>query len=296
VGRAGRDGGGDRADGRCRVRRIEGPVPESAAGRRRLAGLLAERGLGWIAEVTTGLRAGGPDDWWVPAPGLSVEDHLAELREGAERAADLGAWFVTTMCGYDAWSLAQNVDFFGRALEIERGAGIGVHFETHRCRSLFNPWITRDLLELFPAMTLTCDFSHWCVVAERLIDTEMDVLLLCAERAAHIHGRVGWAQGAQVPDPREPRFRRALEAHERWWDLLWAAQARRGLERSTMNIEWGPDGYTPLLPYTEMPMVDRWEIIRWMAARQRSRFADGTARRETDRHRDDPVEAREYAR
>ena len=246
---------------------IEGPVPESAAERRRLASLLDARGLGWIAEVTTGLRA------------------------GAEHAADLGAWFVTTMCGYDAWSLAQNLDFFGQALEIEARTGIPVHFETHRCRSLFNPWITRDLLLHFPAMTLTCDFSHWCVVAERLIDSEEEILRLCAERAAHVHGRVGWAQGAQVPDPREPRFQRALEAHEGWWKMVWDAQRSRRLGRSTMNIEWGPDGYTPLLPYTQMPMVDRWEIIRWMAARQRRRFEDGTTRREKHLRRDGPVAA-----
>jgi hypothetical protein len=270
---------------------IEGPVPASSMERRRLRGLLDARGLGWIAEVTTGLWLGGPDDWWVPAPDLTVADHLEELRAGAEHAADLGAWFVTTMCGYDAWSLAQNVDFFGAALKIQDQVGIPIHFETHRCRSLFNPWITRDLLRHFPAMTITCDFSHWCVVAERLIDTEEEILRLCAERAAHVHGRVGWAQGAQVPDPREPRFQRALEAHERWWSMVWEAQRRRGLATSTMNIEWGPDGYTPLLPYTEMPMVDRWEIIRWMAARQRSRFADGTARRENHDRRDGPVAA-----
>jgi sugar phosphate isomerase/epimerase len=251
---------------------IEGPLPESPAELCAVRSLAAASGLGWIAEVTTGLAPGGRDDWWVPSPAATVGDHLRDLRAGAQRAADFGAWFVSTMCGYDAWSLHQNVDFFGAALEIGASAGLPVHFETHRCRSLFNPWITRDLLLHFPEMTLTCDFSHWCVVAERLIDSEEEILRLCAGRAGHVHARVGYAQGAQVPDPRAPRYGRALEAHERWWSLVWSAREARGEERCTMNVEWGPDGYTPLHPHTDEPLVDRWEIILWMAARQRSRF------------------------
>lgn len=256
---------------------IEGPIPEDAAARRRLRAQLDEHELLWTAEVTTGLRphsgGGTPDDWWVPAKDLTVDDHLADLEHGIELAAHFNALFVTTMCGYDAWSWSQNVDFFGKALDLERSAGPAVYFETHRCRSLFNPWVTRDLLQLYPDLKLTCDFSHWCVVAERLIDSERDILELCAERAGHIHGRVGYAQGAQVPDPREPRFQAALAAHERWWDLIWQSQEARGFRVTTMNLEWGPDGYTPHLPYTDMPMVDRWGIIRWMADRQRARFA-----------------------
>lgn len=252
---------------------IEGPLPEDPAARRSLRAMLDEHALVWTQEVTTGLRPGNTQDWWVPAAACTVDDHLADLRRGAEIGRDFGVPFVTTMCGYDAWSWGQNRDFFGRALELERELGVTILFETHRCRSLFNPWITRDLLREYPAMRLTCDFSHWCVVAERIIDTELDIIKLCAERAGHVHGRVGYAQGAQVADPREPRFERALRAHEAWWDLVWASQEARGLAVSTMNIEWGPDGYTPHLPFTDMAMVDRMGIVKWMGDRQRRRFA-----------------------
>ena len=33
---------------------------------------------------------------------------------------------------------------------------------------LYNPWVTRDMCRLFPDLKLTADFSHFCVVAERV--------------------------------------------------------------------------------------------------------------------------------
>jgi hypothetical protein len=121
-------------------------------------------------------------------------------------------------------------------------------------------------------LKLTCDFSHWCVVCERLIDTELDVLALCAERAHHIHARVGYDQGPQVPHPAAPEFQTALEAHEGWWTQIWHRQQARGLSVSTMTPEFGPDGYLQCQPFTRQPVADLEEINAWMAERQKTRF------------------------
>ena len=123
-------------------------------------------------------------------------------------------------------------------------------------------------------MKLTCDFSHWCVVCERLIDTEWSILELCAERAQHIQCRVGYPQHAQVSDPRAPEYQEALTAHERWWSLIWEKQRIRGMAQTTMMPEFLYDGYMQTLPYTNMPVADVWEITCWMAQRQRQRFAN----------------------
>jgi sugar phosphate isomerase/epimerase len=199
---------------------IEGPIPRDSYHRRELCKQLAEHQLVYIAEATTGINPEATGDWWIPHRDRTLQDHLKDLRWTVEHAAEMRALFVSTMCGYDAWSWQQNLDFFGQALALEQAVGIAIGFETHRSRSLFNPWVTRDLLLEFPTMKLTCDFSHWCVVCERLIDTEWEILELCAQRALHIQCRVGYAQHAQVPDPRAPEYRLALDAHERWWDCL----------------------------------------------------------------------------
>lgn len=252
---------------------IEIPIPKDKQDRKKLRQLLQDNGLVLIAEASTAIEPNSAKDWWIPHPESTIDDHLEDLKWFIDHAQEVDALFVSTMCGYDAWSWQQNVDFFGRALELEKSSGITVSFETHRSRSLYNPWTTRDLLNEYPAMKITCDFSHWCVVCERLLDTEWPILELCAERAQHIQCRVGYSQHAQVADPRAPEYQEALTAHERWWNLIWEQQRARGMTQTTMMSEFLYDGYMQTLPYTGAPVADVWEITCWMAQRQRQRFA-----------------------
>jgi hypothetical protein len=250
---------------------IEGQAPADAGARREWRAKLAGAGLGYIAEICT---AGG----YVPDRRASPAEHLESFRRHAEAALELAPRFLTVIAGCDAWPFAQSAEFFGAALEVAEKLGVTASFETHRSRSMFNPWITRELLLALPALRLTCDFSHWCCVCERLIDTEPDVLALCAERAHHIHARVGYDQGPQVPHPAAPEYREFAEAHERWWMRIWRAQAARDVAVSTMTPEFGPDGYLHCAPFTAAPVADLEEINAWMAARQRERFALAFAR------------------
>jgi sugar phosphate isomerase/epimerase len=247
---------------------VEGPVPEEAGARREFAAKLQHERTPFIAEIATG---GG----YVPADS-SPESHLEDFRRQTEDALECSPIFFTVLAGCDRWPAAQSVEFFGRALEIGRELGADPSFETHRSRPTYNPWATRDLLECLPDLRLTCDFSHWCCVCERLVlDEEAGILALCAARARHVHARVGHAQGPQVPHPAAPEYRAALKAHERWWDAVWAAQT--GSPGPTLTPEFGPDGYLQAEPFTRVPAANLDEINRWMAARQRQRFA----RRET---------------
>ena len=131
-----------------------------------------------------------------------------------------------------------------QALAIEEAAGITICHETHRGRILYNPWVTRAMCTAFPRLKLTADLSHFCVVAERVFgDDDADWKSVMAEvtppppvartaeaaaqvaRATHhIHARVGYAEGPQVPDPRAPEYATALEAHEKWWDQILSTQ------------------------------------------------------------------------
>ena len=246
---------------------LEGPAPATAAARAEFRALLRDSPLDYIAEICT---AGS----YVPRRQATANEHLESFRRLAEASMECHPLFLTVIAGCDAWSIPQSVDFFAAAIDVAAALGITASFETHRSRSFFNPWTTREILRQVPDLKLTCDFSHWCVVCERLLDTEPDVLELCAERAHHVHARVGYDQGPQVPHPGAPEYHEALAAHERWWTQIWRAQAARGLTTSTLTPEFGPDGYLHCQPFTGAPVANLAEINSWIAERERRHFTE----------------------
>jgi sugar phosphate isomerase/epimerase len=204
--------------------------------------------------------------------GVTVEDHLASFREQMAGAAALKPRFVNCHSGRDSWTLEESARFFAEALAIEAEMGLPVAHETHRGRIFYNPWTTAALLRQFSDLKLCCDFSHWVCVCERLLDEQSDSIGLCADRCLHIHARVGYEEGPQVPDPRAPEFERHVESHEAWWKRIWQSQRARGLHTSTLTPEYGPPMYLHTLPYTNAPVADVWDICLWQARREARQF------------------------
>ena len=225
--------------------------------------LLRASGWRWVAQVFSREFT----------PGGTVAEHLDSLRRQIEDCLPHQPWFFNAHSGSDAWSLDEAVDFYGQALELERRLGIPIAHETHRLRCFGNPWMTRDVLQRVTGLKLTCDFSHWVCVAERLLDDCGSIIRLAAQHAYHLHARVGYEEGPQVPDPRAPEWARHGAAHEAWWDLIWASQQARGLPASTLTPEFGPAPYLHLLPFTQVPVADLADICDWQARRQALRFA-----------------------
>lgn len=243
---------------------IEGPLPHAPE----QTEALKLRRLPWIAEVVTG---GG----YVPRPHLTVAEHLDDLRRGIERCLPFAPVMINILAGSDAWSFVQKIEFYRSALELERELRVPLSFETHRSRPTFHPWITRDLLHEQPGLHLTCDFSHWCAVAERLVmDEEPELLDLIAVRARHIHARVGYDQGPQVPDPRAPEHSPALHAHVRWWRHIVNQRQELGVAPLTFTPEFGPDGYLQAQPFTRIPAADLREVNAWMTRYLRDVMSD----------------------
>jgi Xylose isomerase-like TIM barrel len=247
---------------------VEGSIPaEPTAQREFIARLHADGdGLPFVHELATG---GG----YVPLE-RSPTAHLDDLRRGFERGAAARAVHHNVLFGCDAWRFGDRVAAFARALEVATEVGVTVSFETHRSRPTYSPWETTALLAELPEMRLTCDFSHWCCVTERLVlDDEPELLEVCAARCDHVHARVGHAQGPQVSDPGAPMYAAELATHERWWRALLAARADRGEPLTRLTCEFGPDGYQPVDPRSGHPVLTLDEVNRWMARRLRRRLA-----------------------
>ncbi len=251
---------------------IEGPLPVSIDRRGEFIDLLREHDLLYIAEIST-------TGYAVPDPGSTVDQHLDAFERTLDRSLEAAPLFCSTMAGSDLWVFAESVDFLTRAHAIAQDRGVRVGFETHRSRSLFHPVITRELLKEVPPIELTIDFSHWCVVTERLVLDELpDILELCAQRVLHIQPRIGYAQGPQVPDPRAPEYFAPVESHFGWWRALWEGQRARGFDTITMTPEFGPDGYLQLEPFTQRAPADLWELNSWTGHRLTQQFRDWNTR------------------
>jgi sugar phosphate isomerase/epimerase len=246
---------------------LEGNADVPRTRRDELLAALRTCDLLYIQEIVT---AGG----YVPRRQATVQEHVADVERQLLLGQALEPQRVTIIGGCDAWTQEQSVRFFSEAQELAARMGIACSFETHRSRSLFNPWVTLAILERLPELRLTCDFSHWVVVMERQLDDDWDAVREVARHAHHIHARVGYDQGPQVPHPAAPEYAGALASHQRCWETIWAAQLDMSFAYSTMTPEFGPDGYLHCAPFTRQPVADLWEINSWMGKTEREHFQD----------------------
>lgn len=211
--------------------------------------------------------------------GTSVADQLRTFTAKLTAYARMGATSVNAISGYDCWSADEAARFYESALKVAEKTGLPVSHETHRNSALFHPSVARRVIERFPELSLTCDFSHWVVACERLIEDQADLIRLCGSRATHIHTRVGNEQSPQLSDVRAPEAGPYLAAFERWWEIVWEEQAARGLPTTVVCPEFGPPPYQQTLPHTGMPVADLKAVCDWQRERQMAHFAAWSVQR-----------------
>jgi hypothetical protein len=235
---------------------IEGRLPDPAQAAE-FAELLQRYKLKFIPMIFSG----GPD-------------HLASFEQQLEQAAKWKPLKITAHSGKDYFSADEHLRFFKGAVALEKKIGVPVAHETHRGRALYSPWNTAQLLKAVPELNLNADFSHWCCVSESMMEETPEMMDLACRRSIHIHGRVGYEEGPQVPHPAAPEYKYQVEKHEAWWDAIIRAQMDRGETLITFTPEFGPAPYMPALPFTGQPVSDLWQVCAYMAQRFRSRFAE----------------------
>lgn len=246
---------------RVGYRAIEGSPRRGALGEE-LSHVLREEGFFWIPQVFSNLQT----------PGGSVPEHLTSLRTQIEGCIDSQPLFFNAHTGSDTWEANEAEDFYEAILEMEASLGVLVCHETHRSRYFGNPWNTYRLLQRIPGVKLTADFSHWVCVAERLLSDAAPLISRVIQNSLHLHARVGYEQGPQVPDPRAPEWQQHLAVHEGWWEEIWSAQLARGAQVTSLTPEFGPPPYMHTLPFSQEPVADLGEVCDWMAGRQAHHF------------------------
>ncbi|GLA40474.1 hypothetical protein AnigIFM63309_008308 [Aspergillus niger] len=152
----------------------------------------------------------------------------------------------------DYWSFDESVYFYKNALEVEKEEGFEgiVCHETHRNRSLFNPYSTDYIVQRVPQLRITADISHWVVVCERLLDQgeeDREILDRVIPHVRHIHARMGTTQSSQCPEPLNPAFSAERQFFENLW--LRIVKLRQQTDpncRITWVPEYGPFPYHPI--------------------------------------------------
>ena len=244
---------------------VETPLP-TVAEEAHFRELIEKYNLDLILHVYT-----GREDNEKPYPN-SVEAHIDKFQQQAERAATFQPILLNAHSAKDSMSYDDQLNFFEKAVQLEKQIQIPVGHETHRGRATYTPWSTARLLKDLPDLHITADFSHWCNVCESMLEDQKENLEIAIQRTIHIHSRVGFEQGPQVPDFRAPEYEYALTQHEQWWAEMIAYHQSRGSQYLTVTPEFGPPGYMHTQPFTQQPVVDLWEICYAMGQRFRERF------------------------
>jgi len=199
-------------------------------------------------------------------------DHKEEYETRLLNLAAAGPEFISSQTGKDWFSFEQNRELIALAGHVTAKTGVRILHETHRSKFSFAAHVTLPFLKKLPGLRLTLDISHWCSVAESFLEDQEEAVAAALTRTDHIHARVGFPEGPQVPDPFAPEWTQALERHLFWWDTAVNRARNEGREVFTITNEFGPVPYMPIEPYTARPLADQWEINKKMKALLSSRY------------------------
>lgn len=235
-------------------------IPSLAEAPAEIARAHAAAGLKLLAQIVT--------------EGATPAEHARSLEERYLRAIACKPLLVDCHTGSDAFTPDENLLLFTRACELERIHGVPLCHELHRGRALYNAPDTLRYLRALPALRINADFSHWQVVHEcGELSRHADAVEAVIANAHHIHARVGFGEGPQVPDPRAPEWAAQVAVNVGWWRRIVAARRAEGRAFLTISPEFGPVPYMPTIPFENRPVADPWEINCWMRDHLRRELA-----------------------
>lgn len=186
---------------------------------------------------------------------------LDDVRREVARAKRLGADFLFAQPLNPYVPISDAARFCREAREIANEAGICFFVETHRNNVPESLNQALALVDAYPEIRFTGDFSHFVVVGEfyglsyeRAVERMMPVL----ERTSHLHGRISNGEAVQV-DVGDGSTEPARFFVEIWTSTMraWRTQAGPG-DVLPFASELGPPRYAITLP-DGREFSDRWE-------------------------------------
>ena len=179
-------------------------------------------------------------------------------------AAESNPILINSHSGRDFFGFEQQLQVIDTAENFSIKNNIKVVHETHRGRMCFSPGNAQALFAARPDMKITADFSHWVCVTESFLEDFEETLNEAIARTEHIHARVGFIQGPQVPDPRKPFWQKEVQFFLKLWKQIFKQQQSTGKDIFTITTEFGPPPYMWTDIVTNEPVASQWDINVYM--------------------------------
>lgn len=202
---------------------------------------------------------------------VDFSKHLDVYAKWFEKIKPYPCVKINTQTGRDIFSFEQNKKIVELANRVEQNTGVQVLHETHRNKMLFAAHIAKDYLTKIPEMKITLDISHWVCVGESFLEDQPEAVTLAIARTEHLHARIGYSEGPQVPDPRVEPWRYALAVHLSWWDRV-VERKKNENGGLTITTEFGPFPYMVHTPQTSEPLANQWDVNYYMKDLLKNRY------------------------
>lgn len=208
------------------------------------------------------------------AKGSDFGSFKASFLRYLEWSAEGNPLLINSHTGKDYFSFEQNLELIDIASEFSEKKGIVVAHETHRGRVGYCPSVLMDYFRARPDFLITADLSHWVCVTESFLENFTKPLEEAIARTRHIHARVGFEEGPQVPDPRAPEWQPAVDHFLRWWDRMAESRYNADAPLLTFTTEFGPPPYLPTIPFSNQPVADQFAINCFMKDMLKARYGE----------------------
>jgi hypothetical protein len=234
-------------------------VPESQKERNRFVCLLSEYDLSMVSHQHQ-------------AKGQTINEFCKSFEYYLNLSLESNPILINSHSGKDCFTLDEQLRVIDTAENFAVKKNIRVAHETHRGRIGFGPVNARELFGIRPKMKITADFSHWVCVTESYLEDFEKELDEAIKRTEHIHARVGFTQGPQIPDPRNPFWEQEVEFFLKLWERVLAYQESIGTEVFTITPEFGPPPYMWVNMHDNAPVSSQWDTNLFMRNLLKEKF------------------------
>ena len=235
-------------------------IPENKNERQRFIRLLSEYDLDMVSHQHQ-------------ANGNTINEFCKSFEYYLNLSMETNPILINSHSGRDYFTLKEQLQVIDTAENFALKNNIRIAHETHRGRIGFGPVNSRELFSLRPNMKITADISHWVCVTESYLESFEKEVDEAVKRTEHIHARVGFTEGPQIPDPRNLYWKNEVNFFVNLWKRIIKYQQSIGSDTFTLTTEFGPTPYMWISLKDNLPVADQWDINVFMKDLLREEFS-----------------------